>query len=80
MARIIKCGLIQTKCDLAGDQPLDKIKQSMIDKNLKLVEEAGKKNVKILCMQEIFFGPYFPAEQETKWYDITEKILSLIHI
>lgn len=74
MARIIKCGLIQTRCDIAGDQPLDKIKQSMIDKNLKLVEEAGKKNVKILCMQEIFFGPYFPAEQETKWYDLTEKI------
>jgi len=74
MARIIKCGLIQTKCDLAGDQPLDKIKQSMIDKNLKLVEEAGKKDVKILCLQEIFFGPYFPAEQETKWYDLTEKI------
>ena len=74
MARIITCGLIQRKCDLAGDQPLDKIKQSMIDKNLKLVEEAGQKNVKILCLQEIFFGPYFPAEQETKWYDITEKI------
>jgi N-carbamoylputrescine amidase len=46
----------------------------MIDKNLKLVEEAGQKNVKILCLQEIFFGPYFPAEQEMKWYDITEKI------
>jgi beta-ureidopropionase len=74
MARIIKCGLIQTRCDIAGDQPLDKIKQSMIDKNLKLVKEAGKKNVKILCLQEIFYGPYFPAEQETKWYSLTEKV------
>ena len=32
MARIIKCGLIQVTCDLPGDQPLDKIKESMIEK------------------------------------------------
>jgi N-carbamoylputrescine amidase len=25
-------------------------------------------------MQELFYGPYFCAEQETKWYDLTEKI------
>ena len=74
MARIVKCGLIQTKCDLKGDEPVDKIKQSMIDKNLKLIEQAGQKNVQILCLQELFYGPYFPAEQETKWYSLTEKI------
>ena len=25
-------------------------------------------------MQEPFYGPYFCAEQQTKWYDLTEKI------
>jgi beta-ureidopropionase len=30
--------------------------------------------VKILCMQEIFTGPYFCAEQSTRWYGMVEKI------
>ena len=74
LARTITCGLIQTTCDLTGDQPLDKIKQSMIEKHIKFIEEANKKDVKILCMQEIFYGPYFPAEQDAKWYELAEKI------
>ena len=28
----------------------------------------------MLCMQEIFTGPYFCAEQNTRWYDSVEKI------
>ena len=35
---------------------------------------AGAEGVQIVCMQEIFTGPYFCAEQNTKWYDATEKI------
>ena len=30
--------------------------------------------MQILCMQEIFTGPYFCAEQTTRWYDSTEQI------
>jgi N-carbamoylputrescine amidase len=74
MARVAKCGLIQTKCDLQGDQSLAKLKEHMLEKNIKLVEEAGQKGVQILCLQELFYGPYFPAEQNTKWYDLTESI------
>ena len=32
------------------------------------------KGVQILCMQEIFIGPYFCAEQSTRWYGMVEKI------
>jgi N-carbamoylputrescine amidase len=53
---------------------VEKIKQSMIQKHLKLIEEAGKKEVKILCVQELFYGPYFPAEQNVKWYGLTERV------
>jgi beta-ureidopropionase len=74
MARIVKCGLIQTKCELSGNESVDMLKEHMVEKNLALVDEAGQKGVKILCLQEIFYGPYFPAEQETKWYSATEKI------
>ncbi len=74
MARIVKCGLIQTKCELSGNESVEKLKEHMLEKNMKLVDDAGKKGVKILCLQEIFYGPYFPAEQEAKWYEATEKI------
>lgn len=74
MARKIRCGLIQTKCDLSGGEPLEQIKNFMIEKHLKLTQEAAQKSVKVLCLQELFYGPYFPAEQNTKWYSLTEKI------
>jgi len=74
MARIVKCSLIQTKCELSGNESIGKLKEHMMEKNLKLIDDAGQKQVKILCLQEIFYGPYFPAEQEVKWYSATEKI------
>ena len=46
----------------------------MIDKHVKLIAEAAKKKVQILCLQEIFYGPYFCAEQETRWYHLTERV------
>ena len=30
--------------------------------------------MKILCLQELFYGPYFCAEQETRWYHLTERV------
>jgi len=74
MPRIVKGGLIQVHCDLPGDQPPEKIKKHLVEKHLKLIQEAGQKKVQILCLQELFYGPYFPAEQNPKWYSITEKI------
>lgn len=74
MSRIVTCGLIQCSIATTNDQPLDVIKKAMIDKHIPFVEEAGKKGVQILCLQEIFYGPYFCAEQKTKWYNMTEKI------
>jgi N-carbamoylputrescine amidase len=74
MPRIVRGGLIQVRCDVPGDQPPEKIKKHLIEKHLKLIKEAGQKKVQILCLQELFYGPYFPAEQNPKWYSITEKI------
>ena len=28
----------------------------------------------MLCLQELFYGPYFCAEQETRWYHLTERV------
>ena len=46
----------------------------MIDKHLKLIEQAAKKKAQILCLQELFYGPYFCAEQNARWYELTEKV------
>ncbi len=73
MARIVRSGLIQAKLSLSTENPIDKIKQSMIDLHVSMIDDAAKKGVQILCMQELFYGPYFCAEQETKWYSLVEK-------
>ncbi len=74
MARVVRCGLIQASTPMPGTEPIEKIKQAMIEKHLKLIAEAAAKGVKILCMQELFYGPYFCAEQEKKWYSLVERV------
>jgi N-carbamoylputrescine amidase len=74
MPRIVRGGLIQaTLCEPATSS-IEKIKKAMIDKHVAMIEQAAKQNVEVLCMQELFYGPYFCAEQKTKWYDLTEKV------
>jgi beta-ureidopropionase len=74
MARIVKCGLIQAKNAAPTDAPIEEIKRINVDKHLKMIEEAAKQGVNILCMQEVFTTPYFCAEQQTRWYEAVEKI------
>jgi len=46
----------------------------MLEKHMPLIDEAAKKGVKILCFQELFTLPYFPAEQDMKWYEAVERV------
>src|SRR5574342_581300 len=46
----------------------------MLDRHETLIAEAARKKVRILCLQELFYGPYFCAEQETRWYHLTERV------
>ena len=74
MSRIVRCGLIQASNALTGNHALPQIKKAMIDKHLKLIDQAALKKVKILCLQELFYGPYFCAEQNIRWYELTERV------
>jgi N-carbamoylputrescine amidase len=74
MAKIVRCGLIQAANACSVEEPIEKIKQANIEKNLGFIEEAAKQGVQIICMQEVFTTPYFCAEQEVRWYDAVEKI------
>src|SRR6266853_378048 len=74
MSRVVRCGLIQARNELGTNHGLPKIKRAMIDKHLKLIDQAAHKKVKILCLQELFYGPYFCAEQNIRWYELTEHV------
>ncbi|MEW6126262.1 MAG: nitrilase-related carbon-nitrogen hydrolase [Acidobacteriota bacterium] len=74
MAKIVKCGLIQATNACSTEEPLEKIKQANIEKNLGFIEAAARQGVQIICMQEVFTTPYFCAEQTTRWYDAVERI------
>ncbi len=74
MSRTVKCGLIQAKNAAPTDASIDEIKKKNIEKHLALIEDAAKRGVQILCMQEVFTTPYFCAEQQVRWYEAVEKI------
>ena len=74
MPRIVRCGLIQARNIKGPEAGLPAIKKAMIEKHVRLIEQAARKKTKILCLQELFYGPYFCAEQETRWYALTEAV------
>jgi beta-ureidopropionase len=74
MPRTVKCGLIQAAHAGPTDAPIEEIKRANIEKHVKMIEDAARQGVQILCMQEVFTTPYFCAEQETRWYEAVEKI------
>jgi beta-ureidopropionase len=53
---------------------LAEIKQAMIDKHVPLIRQAAAEGSQIVCLQELFYGPYFCAEQSTRWYDTAEAV------
>ncbi|PWU10482.1 MAG: acyltransferase [Terriglobia bacterium] len=74
MSRIVRCSLIQASNAAPPDASLEQTKQEMIDKHLGFIRQAAWAGAQIICLQEIFYGPYFCAEQTTRWYDFTEPI------
>ena len=75
MSHIIRCGLIQCSNPINDPKvPVAEIKKAMVDKHLPFIEEAGRKGVQILCLQEIFNGPYFCPSQDAKWYAAAESV------
>ena len=79
MARVVRCSLIQTKNEIApsldgGGPSLANIKQAMVEKNIAMMRQAAADGAQIICLQEIFNGPYFCAEQTVRWYETTERV------
>ncbi|MBZ0270182.1 acyltransferase [bacterium] len=75
MSRIVKGGLIQC-ANAVNDEsvPVLDVKKAGFEKHLPMIEDAGKAGVQILCLQEIFDGPYFCPSQDARWCDAAEAV------
>ena len=47
-------------------------KEEAVDKHVELIAKAAADGAEVTCLQEIFHGPYFCAEQDPKWYATAE--------
>ena len=75
MARIVRGGLIQCANPVNDEsQPVHVIQKAALEAHIPFIEEAGKKGVQILCLQEIFNGPYFCPGQAVRWYEAAEAV------
>ncbi|HJY88306.1 MAG TPA: nitrilase-related carbon-nitrogen hydrolase [Candidatus Acidoferrales bacterium] len=75
MPRVVRCGLIQARCEWSPEKfSLAQIKRKMIAKHERLIAQAAKRRVQVLGLQELFYGPYFCAEQHARWYGLTERV------
>ncbi len=73
MSRVVRAAVIQTK--LCTDSTnVGIIKKAMVEKAVEQVKAAADQGAQVACLQEIFYGPYFCAEHNKKWYDLTERV------
>ncbi len=74
MSRTVKAAIIQMANKLDTSASCEEHRKAMIEAHIPYIEQAGQQGVQMLCMQEIFTGPYFCPSQDTKWYDAAEAI------
>lgn len=75
MNQIVRCALIQAP-QTVGAEALspEAIKEEMIARHLQHIESAAAQGAQMLCMQELFYGPYFCPSQDIRWYALTEEV------
>lgn len=73
MSRKVRIGLIQASCLHSEENP-SRIRKLMIEKHLSFLAEAANRGAQVVCLQELFYGPYFCAEQNPRWYELTERV------
>ncbi|MBU2750650.1 acyltransferase [Acidithiobacillus thiooxidans] len=75
MSQIVRCALIQTAQTAEAEKlSPESIKEEMITRHLQHIEAAAAQGAQVLCMQELFYGPYFCPSQDIRWYALTEAV------
>lgn len=67
-------GLIQMSLKGNTGMTPEQIRDAMVEAHLPLIDEAGRRGVQVLCLQEVFTQPYFCPSQDAKWYAAAEPI------
>lgn len=66
MSEIVRAALVQQRW--TGD------KESMIASAVRSIEQAASAGAQVVCLQELFYGPYFCQVQDADYYSYTEPI------
>ncbi len=66
MSDVVRAAIVQAAW--TGDQ------ESMVELHEKYVGEAAAAEARVMCFQELFYGPYFCQVQETDYYSYAEAI------
>ncbi|GAA1614998.1 apolipoprotein acyltransferase [Kribbella sancticallisti] len=66
MAEVVRAALVQT--NWTGDQ------ESMIKAHEEYARQAAAQGAKVICFQELFYGPYFCQLQDPKFYEYAESV------
>ena len=66
MTDVVRAALVQTTW--TGD------KESMIKAHEDYARDAAAQGAKVICFQELFYGPYFCQVQEAEYYEYAESI------
>ena len=66
MADVVRAALVQTKW--TGDQ------ESMTKAHEDYARQAAAAGAKVICFQELFYGPYFCQLQDPKFYEYAESV------
>ena len=75
MPRVVRCGLIQAASPITDPAvPIAEVRDASIAAHIPFIEEAGRRGVQILGLQEVFNGPYFCPSQDAHWYDLDEPV------
>lgn len=74
MPRVVRAGLIQAGIGRDAPEDIQALRRFMLDKHVALIEDAASRGVELLCLQELFTSPYFPAEQNDRWRQLAEPV------
>jgi beta-ureidopropionase len=66
MTEILRAAVVQSRW--TGD------KESMIEASVELAREAAVQGAKVLCFQELFYGPYFCQVQDPAYFSFAEPV------
>jgi N-carbamoylputrescine amidase len=66
LPNVVRAAIVQT--EWTGD------KESMIKKNADYAREAAAQGARVMCFQELFYGPYFCQVQENEHFEYAEPV------